>query len=279
MKSLTKVELDIFRYLVDKEMTVTQLSGKLNKPISWISNVLNNLKEKDFLNDERIGYRKIWRANDKKFVQSFRKLIREEKMMNLDVLLTNSKLKILPLLVEPGYTVNEIMERTSISMTVLYEYLRLWKGSGIVHKKNNKYIINPKQKYLAEFLIEYQKHINYQFLNERCPEGIILWQWRDEFLFSTENPIDNDIYCKAAYSRLDELGYPLEHQNEYYMFTPVRHDISDEEAIIQSIMIDENNPRIREIIKDSLKLGNINKELINKYREKYFTWGILGEIH
>jgi predicted DNA-binding protein YlxM (UPF0122 family) len=273
------MEVKILRLLKEDNMTMSQLSIELDRPKSWISNTLNNMEKKGLLVSNREGMKKFWKISDREFSNSLIKLINEEKMLNIDKLLTYSSLQILPLLLNPGYSVNEILKMSSVSRNSVYKKIQMWKGSGIVYlDKNKKYRINPNQKILIEFLTAYQKYNNNSLLKEIYPKGIIIWQWRDEFIFSISNIINDTRFKKAAYTRLTDFNYNISYQNEYYMHTSYVDEISEEEALIQSLKIDEKNPRIKEIIIEQFMEDSINNESINEYCTKYHTKTIIKEL-
>jgi hypothetical protein len=189
----------------------------------------------------------------------------------LNNILTDSKLAIVTLLLEPGLRREDIINRTSLSPKTIKNNLDLWRGMGIVRldKKTKKYYIAPNQKYLNEFIVSYSNNRNRKMLKEYFNDAVIVWQWRDEFIFSIPFNIDNKNFQSAGFTRLDELKYDLIHASQYYKFDSVFEQVNKEEALVQSIFIEPKNPRAIRLLKAGLKNRDLDVNKINKYASKY----------
>lgn len=138
---------------------------------------------------------------------------------------------------------------------------------GVVLLNDGKYLINPRYKLLADFLRKFSEYKNTCFLNAIFPQAVIVWQWRDEFVFSIEQKIDDSGFLPAGISRLDDLDYNLMHTHEYYCYRVDKIIVSEEEALVQALHIDPNNPRIKRLFK--IHIDSINKDTLFEYANKY----------
>jgi hypothetical protein len=122
---------------------------------------------------------------------------------------------------------------------------------------------------LKSFIVRYSQWRNRRALRELVPDGLIIWQWRDEYLFSTMNRMLPPDCLSAGLTRLEELGYNLIHDREYYLHSPAITKVSEEEALVQSLRVDPNNPRIPRFIKEGVQNRGANPMRILEFGKKY----------
>ncbi len=255
------------RALRGKKLPVSELAAALSKSSSWTSEYVEHL--------ESLGLLEKKRKNNKVFVsipktplgESLSVLISEEPMLNLETLFAGSGLTILPLLLKPGYSARELATRTSLSMRTVKGILPRWRRMGVVLLEDGKYCISYRYKLLSDFLRKYSEHKNVCFLGERFPEAVIVWQWRDEFMFSIEQQIADPDFLPAGLSRLDSINFNLAHTQEYYCYYIGKDTVSEEEALIQALYVDGKNPRIKRHFKK--QLNYIDQQKLQKYAGKY----------
>ena len=96
-----------------------------------------------------------------------------------------------------------------------------------------------------------------------------MWQWRDEYLFSIDQRIDLTDFLSAGPSRLEELGYDILHLREYYFHHPFIDLVSEEEALVQSLRTDPNNPRMERFIVEGIESREVDTQAILEFGRKY----------
>ena len=267
---LNITEIDIINIIVDSKLTISQISEQTKKSLSWISECVAHLENIDFIEIERKGLSRFVSPGSKSVSIKLQNLLNETNL-NLYKILVNSRLMILPLLLRPGSNIKNIEKRTFLSYKTIKNILTLWKGMGIVilDNKTGIYSFNSIQKYLIQFVREYSENRNSRILKLTISKGTIVWQWRDEFIISISNNINHLNYVSAAMTRLNELDYELLNTLEYYYFSPSSEKINNEEAFIQSLRIDPNNPRIKRLLLKAIKKCKVNIELLQDNAKKY----------
>jgi hypothetical protein len=96
---------------------------------------------------------------------------------------------------------------------------------------------------------------------------VIVWQWRDEFLFSIDAKLNDSNALSAGLTRLDELKSGLAHSQQYYYYGHADKAISEEEAFMQALYVDPYNPRIKNLIREGLR--KFDSEGFFNYAGKY----------
>ena len=132
-----------------------------------------------------------------------------------------------------------------------------------------RYYLNTKHWPLIEFLRRYSEHRNLKNVIEDYPEAIITWQDRDEYLISTDRPIDDNRYRPAATTRLEQLGYDFVYKYEYYLHSGEKRFVTETEALAQALLIYMGDPRIKREITKGLHSGKILERDLRDYCIKY----------
>lgn len=266
---LNKTEMKILMSVLKGSRTISQLSDALGKDTSWISRNVKHLQELGFVIVKREGKSVFVSIGKNPLGDSFTTLISEESMLNIERILTGSGLKILPLLLNPGNTANEIVQRSSLSLRTVKGLLSLWRKMGVLTLEKGIYVINERHKPLINFVKYYSYNSLIKHLKESYPDATIVWHWRDEFIFAIEHPIHDKRFISAATTRLYELNYDIVVGKEYYFHNPIVKTLSEEEALIQSYLLNPGNPRIPRLIKRAMNKGEIEKETLLEFARKY----------
>ncbi len=270
-EGLHGTHLEILKFVYKSERTISQIAKHINKSMSWTSECVDHLVWMDLLEKRKEGLEVFVGPAKNELSQSLAILMFEAPMIDLSKVLGKAGLTILPVLADPGITANEITQRTGLSMPTVRTIIRKWRGMGIVVRERGTklYTIHQSQKVLRSFISRYSQWFNRRMLGNVLPEALIIWQWRDEYLFSIEHRIDLSDFLSAGPTRLEELGYDILHLREYYLHHPEYDEVSQEEALVQSLMTDPNNPRMLRFIKEGIDDRGADSQAILEFGEKY----------
>lgn len=266
---LNKTELKILIYILKEPQTISRFAGALGKDPSWISRNVNHLQELGLVVVKREGKSVFVSIVRNPLGDSFTALISEEPMLNIERLLTGSGLKILPLILNPGNRADEIAQRSSLSLRTVKGLLSLWRKMGVVTLTKGVYVINDRHKPLVNFVKYFSYNTIIRCLKESYPDATIVWHWRDEFIFAIEHPIHDKRFISAATTRLYELKYDIVAGKEYYFHNPMVKKLSEEEALVQSYLLNPENPRIPRLIRSAVNKGEIEKETLLEFARIY----------
>jgi hypothetical protein len=266
---LNKIEIMILRSLLKSPGTISQLANAMGVSPSWISRNADHLRQLDFVSVKRKGKSVFVEINKNPLGDSFGALISEEPMLNIERILTGSGLMVLPQLLNPGNNADEIALRSSLSLRTVKGLLGLWRKMGVVELTRGIYTINDRHKPLINFVKNYSYHAMIRYLKEDYPDAAVVWHWRDEFIFSTDQSLKDKRFIPAATTRLHELNYDIIASKEYYFHNPMLKILSEEEALIQSYLLNPGNPRIPRFINEALVKGRIKKHTLLEFARKY----------
>jgi len=271
IKGLNRTHVGILRYVYEMEMTVSMIARGVGKSISWTSGCVDQLVEMDLVIKRREGLEVFVGQASNELSQNMAILLFEGPMIDLSKVLDSAGLMMLPVLLDPGSTANDIARRTGLSMPTIRTRIKLWRGMGIVVRdgKDRRYSVHPSQYMLRSFIVQYSRWRNRRWLRNLLPEAVIIWQWRDEYLFSIDDRVDLPDFLSAGPTRLEELGYDILHQREYYFHHPNINQVSEEEALVQALRTDPNNPRMLRFIKKGIQNRGTDPKSIMEFGEKY----------
>ncbi len=271
LEKINKTELKILDLVLHNGITEKMIASKLERSPSWTSECVTHLSMIGFVDLIRNGISKEVIISDNDLGTGIRKLMIDEPMLSLDVVLPDSGLLILPLMLSAGTSVREISRRTHLTTRTIYNKIRKWKGMGLIDLKvyPDKVSFSNFMYNLIEFIEIYSRYRNRRYLKDEVRDGVIIWEGRDEFLFTSGMDVDKDIFRNAGPSRSEELGGNIMSRSRYYHFSTIGNEISLEEALVQTVISDLNNPRPYRLIGEQIKMGNADKERIISYAYKY----------
>ena len=265
--SLRKTEVQLLRALQGRYLTLSELASELSRSLSTVSEAVKHLETLGLVEKERQGSNMLVSIPKTPLGESLSVLIAEDSMLNLETLFSGSGLSVLPLLLKPGYSAKELAARTSLSVRTVKGLLPRWKRMGVVLQEKTNYHLNPRFKLLADFLRKFNEHRNLSIMKDKYPEAVIVWQWRDEFMFSTEIELEDPDAIPAGLTRLDACESNLAHTHDYYYYGHADNEITEEEAFMQALYIDPYNPRIKMLI--SKRLRHLDDKTFFGYAGKY----------
>ncbi len=271
LEKVNKTELRLLNLILDKGLSEKAIASELDRSPSWISECVGHLSNIGFVDIRKEGISNEISISDNDLGWGYKKLREGEPMLGLDAILPDSGLLILPLMLSPGASIKEIVRRTRLSQRTIYYKIRKWMGMGLIDLKEypNGVILNSSMRHLIEFIEVYNRYRNRQYLSSEVKDGLIIWDGKDEFLFSTGTSVYLDKFRKAGPTRAEELGCNIISRLKYHHFSVVGDEITLEEALAQTVRVDPDNPRSYRLIRDQLNLDNVDKNMIIHYAEKY----------
>ena len=268
---MNTAEVEVLLSLGSGPLMISQLVESLGMSMSWVSECVTHLEGMRFIEKQRGGHAKWVKIAQSELGESLRLLIAESSYLNLSKALTGPGLAMLPLLQSPGSTQAQIHRRTSLSRPTIGARIKLWMGMGVLLMEHHphRYLLNPSRSYLVQFIEDYSRERNSRFLRVEEPSGVIVWQHRDEFLFSMDGSTSEPEFLNAGATRLGELGYNVVHTREYYLQSEGLEAVSEEEALVQTLRADPENPRAMRFIRDAMQKHRVYSASLLEYANKY----------
>jgi DNA-binding transcriptional ArsR family regulator len=254
---------------MDSERSLTDLTLILDRSKSHTSENVKHLVELGLVRSERKGLSIRIAKSESDLAKSLYLLLRENPHIDFSSVVTGSGLKILPWLTGEGMTKTDLVKCSGLSKRTLERYFSVMISRGIIIAEKGRWKLNPRFPLLARFLDGLWKKKNDDLLRNKAPDGVIIWQGKEEFLFSVKRSLNDSDLVPAAVTRLEELGHGLVSPNKYYFHGTPSREINLEEALVQSNLVTEGDQRIKKIFiqaKESLDLTEIKR-----FQRKYDT--------
>ncbi len=276
---LNTKETEILRLALLGTHTISQTAKKIGRSVPWTSLCVKRLVRLGFVELESKGVSKYLRLSSNPLGRNLTLVLHETPILNIGFLLTGCGLRILPSFLEPGNSLREVSEKSSISYETVLKKVRIWRGMGLLKpvRGSRRYSLKRSHRYLYQFVESYAAHRNERVLKESEPDGLIVWQDRNEFIFTSTNGASQKKYPAAAVNRLAQLGYPLAYTSEYFHRGSGEPQISHEEALMQSLLLTQANQRIIRMARRAVRKKDVDLDKLRHYATKYDVAGILDE--
>ncbi len=276
-ETINASELRVFELILSGPLTVSDIVHRTDLSISWVSECLAHLEQLWFVERRKEGLTVRASLARTRTAEGLRLLIKESPYLAPSEILTGHGLVMLPLLLRPGATPARIGERTSVSARTARRGIHQWRGIGVVVKRTSplRYLLNPDRVFLEAFVKDYSMERNQRYLGSMIPTAVTIWQWRDEILFTTDADIEEDVFLRAGPTRLGELGYDIVSTRRCYLRSPGQPVVCEEEALIQTLRMDPENPRPMRFIRDAIDRGRAKIEVLLDFASKYEVTGLM----
>ena len=106
----------------------------------------------------------------------------------------------------------------------------------------------------------------------KIPGALILWRGSDGVLFSVDAGTAVKGFVLAGPSALEE---PIVHSRDYYLGDQQHHRLSQDEALVQTLLVDPSNPRVRRMLRKRAGSSAAARHRLAAFAEKY---GIAKEL-
>jgi len=258
--------------------TVSELATQLGISRSWCSRGISHLTRLGFVEPERKLRRSRVRLSHGTVGNSLLTLLGEDPMLDIVAVLSGRGLTLLPYLIPPGSTVDKIVSRSGLSARTVRPYLKRWRAQGIVQVKKRVYFLLGLHPYLIQFVQKFDEERIARVVKELAPDANILWSDKGECLFSSERPVGKVLLTMAGPSALAERGEDIIYSHRYFLYSPLKRKVSKEEALVQSLVIDRVEPRIKRLIIEYLKDRHANRKRLESFSREYGIEKLLMEV-
>jgi hypothetical protein len=183
-----------------------------------------------------------------------------DKRISLQKVLSGKRIIFLLAITKPK-NIKEIEAETGLKKSIIYKYIKEFKGFGIIIEKQEKFSINPESwNLLNKFILEYNKFS--KKTDYRIPSNAqILYKDNTKLLFRYDFDFDAE---KTAFSKFSENGLKIYPVSTYYRIP--RKKLSVKEIYSDAL---EMSKEYRDYMFDILFYLRHKKELI----------GVKNELH
>lgn len=250
---LSRWDLRIFESVLSGEKASGAIAKALGLSPSYTSECVKRLVGMGLVEVRRAGLSALVRPAKGGAATSLARLVKEGSGLDLSKALAGPGLAILPHLLGPGMTANELIEAVSLSRMTVMERIRLWRGMGLVvrDRPTGRYRLAPGQRGLSDFAGSYAGDRIRNATAEAAAGAILLWHGPEGFLFSVDAGTPVKGFAPAGPSALDAR---VATSRDYYL-AGRRRRISRDEALVQTLLVDPGNPRVRRMLRERAAAG------------------------
>jgi len=221
------------------ERTLSDLADDLDRSLSYVSELVTQMVEKNLLHTVQSGKTRRVRRSETKAVELFDNLVQRHPHIPFPELLNGATLRVLYYLDTPA-TATELADSAEVHRSTVHRSLSPLQNRGIVYRKNGKYALNDEFEGLATVAREFAHQRNRNRIEDHAESYTILWESLDEFLIQTDEEIDAEPFLVTGPERFQEYGLPLlARQRRYYLYRESKTDLPASELCCHMLVIDD----------------------------------------
>lgn len=278
LQMLNESELKTLQKLDDVK-TLKEVAESIERSTSYTSEIIKNLEQKELIQINRDGRKKLISPSKTKTIELYKKTTRQHPHIDFPELLSG---KTIPLLyyLDDERTVSELAEKTGNYRNTVNRKLKKLQDRGIVKKQEKYYQLNPEFEILNRFAKEYTHHKHKLTIEKITHNYSIIWESLNEFLVETSEeipdnykPTNNETgkFILTGYSRFQEYGIPLLTTNRnYYFYSEKQTEITPEDLVCHSLLIDPGT-RTKIYCLMLIQTQRLDKELLEKSKKYDLT--------
>lgn len=266
---MNSTEIKLLELMNESSGSIKLIAAALDKSNSYISECVKHLKDMGFVSTRTSGNSLVVSLETSPLGNSLRKILNEMPYLNLQEFLGGSAIKVLQQLQDPGSSMKHLINRTGLSKRTIQALISKWRQMGLVRYKKRVYTLNPIHRDIKDFITQFNEYWAMSQMVRFAQDGTLIWFQRDEFLFSVKRYITKESLHPSATTRLDELDYEIVYLNNYYLYSKEMVQVSEEEALVQAMLVDPLNPRVPRFIMNKLRKKSINPIRLAEFGSKY----------
>lgn len=236
--TLTKGEIATVRAISEHNgSSILELSQKMGKSESSVSQRVKSLERKGILDAKRQGMRKLIARSDRNYALSLFDMIKSEPFVPWEELISNSQIAVL----FKNITGEESFEH-GISSVSLWRSTRNLLMHGMLNTRANGQVIGDLN--LSRFISEYSDHVSRKYLSDILPkDAITVWRSGYRCLFKIRGVLDKEIIglpddtLPTALSVSPDYGIQFMTQDSFYYHEPSLKELTIEDTIIHTLLI------------------------------------------
>src|SRR6266700_4586386 len=258
---LSRTDWTILGQVSQSPGSISELAKRIHRSPPVVTESVNRLVSKGFVDEERGHNRRVVRLSDRKHAQILRELLMKYPHVPWEDILSFSG--IVPLLKLQLGNIPLLVSRSTE-----WRALRNLMSHGIVSKKDNILQINPRFQKAGEFINEFQNYHGLKLARETSDKAVIVWSKGSSFIIRVpENEIIlDDRFKPTATTKMPEYGIALISKFKFYFYSPSAKEITPEDTVIHTLLTDGITNTTHALILMS-KVSIDRKKLLRKAEE------------
>ena len=221
------------------ELTVSELATKLDRSLSYTSELLERLETAGLVETRRRGRTKRIRPSDAKALELLTDITQQYSHIVWPELLSGAALRVCYYLDTPR-TATDLARRADVHRSTVHRALTPLTHRGIVYQTDeNAYALNEGFEQLSAPARELAHLVHRRTVEEQTDTYTILWESLDEFLVQTDVEIGDEEFTQTGPDQFQRYDVPLlARDRRYYLYSETASDLSPELLCCHMLVID-----------------------------------------
>jgi DNA-binding MarR family transcriptional regulator len=257
--------------LLHGERTVSEFATRLDRSLSYTSELVNRLEGTGLLEMCRHGKTKRVRPSDAKALELLTEITQEYSHIAWPELLSGATLRVLYHL-ETSRAATDIALHADVHRSTVHRALDPLHHRGIIYKtEDDAYALNVDFEQLSTLARELAHHDHRQTVEQHTDTYTIIWESLDEFLAQIDDEITAEDFIQTGPDRFQTYDLPLlARDRRYYLYSETMTDLSPETLCCHMLVID-SGPRAQSYC--LLLLSHVDV-VRNKLRNQATKYGV-----
>ena len=224
----------------EEHVPLQELADHLDWSESHTARVVGRLESRDYLTTRRDGRRKCVALVYVHPVEAFVDLAREFDHVDFPDLIAGSALRILYYL-DSDRTATELAELTELARATVYRRLDRLQSVGIVRKNHSRFALTDGFAPLVDFARAVATHEHRIEVRTRGVEPPLIWETADEYLFSCQSELTDELFHETGPGIFEQHGVPLLTRNRnHYIRSERLTRVTPAELVCHTLLIDDS---------------------------------------
>ena len=172
-------------------------------------------------------------------MEAFVDLAREFDHVDFPDLIAGSALRILYYL-DTDRTATELVELTGLARATVYRRLDRLQTVGIVRKNHSRFVLTEDFTRLVDFARAVATHEHRIEVRTRGVEPHLIWETVDEYLFSCQSELTDELFHETGPGIFEQHGVPLLTRNRnHYIRSERLTRVTPAELVCHTLLIDD----------------------------------------
>ena len=259
------------------ERALSDLADDLDRSLSYVSELVTQMEEKNLLHTVRSGKTRRVRRSQTKAIELFDRFVLRYPHIPFPELLDGATLRVLYYLDTPA-TATELADSAEVHRSTVHRSLSPLQHRVLVYRTNGKYALNDEFEELATVAREFAHHRHRNRIENHADAYTILWESLDEFLIQTDEEIDAEPFLPTGPERFPEYGLPLlARQRRHYLYSESKTDLSASELCCHMIVIDQG-ARSQSYCLLLIAATDIDREEVQSLAKRYDVEEMISDL-
>jgi DNA-binding MarR family transcriptional regulator len=259
------------------ELTVSELAARLDRSLSYTSELVERLESTGLIETTREGKTKQLRLSDAKGLELLDRFSQQYPHITFPALLAGATLRVLYFLDRPR-SATALAANAGVHRSTVHRTLSPLQNRGLVYRTDDNFALNEEFEQLSDLARELAHHHHRQQVEHHTDTYTILWESLDEFLVQTAYEITAENFVPTGPDRFQEYDLPLlARDHRYYLYSDIEITLSPAVLCCHMLVIDSGT-RSHSYCLLLLTHSEMDSEELRTQAEKYGVEALVEDL-